>query len=268
MKDHENHVSDEKKYSEPLPEEFLFDEEESEEDLQKRRRKTTFLRIIGLAVAVLIILQGATSLFNVFSRDSIELARISESLSELDQISELKDAVVTIQGEGGRGTGFAVHPDGYILTNHHVIHRKEPLAAVFSNGDLFHASVIKSNEELDVALLKVEGTDLPYLPIRLKPAVKQESIYVIGNPLSQSQIVGKGKVINDEIPYQIMKLSASIYPGHSGSPVLSEEGEVIGIVYARTIPALRDKENSHGLAVPMERVVAEFHVLKQLMESY
>ncbi|TWI59194.1 S1 family peptidase [Halalkalibacter nanhaiisediminis] len=259
---------EEQKYEEPAPEDFLFDEEETEEDEKKKKRKSWFIRIVGLSIATLLVMQGVGTLFNHFSRDSIELARTSEELSEQEHIAAFKDAVVTVQGNTSRGTGFAIHPDGYILTNHHVIHQQNPLAISFPSGDLFHAEVIESNEELDIALLKVDGDNLPYLPIRERSALEQEEIYVVGNPLTQTQIVNNGEIINEEVPFQTMKISNSIFPGHSGSPVLSEEGEVVGVVYARSLSPLGSQEEGHGLAVPVERILAEIPELNQLIDSY
>lgn len=252
---------------EPSPEDFEFTDEEVAETLEKAERRKKYAPMIGIIVAALLILQGGYSLFNLFSRDSLELARTSQELSKNEQIMDLKDAVVTIQGQDSKGTGFAIHPSGYILTNHHVIHKPEPLAIIFPNGEYYHADVIDSNKEMDIALLKIEGDQLPYLHIRFEPAVEGEAIYVIGNPLTQTQIVNQGEILNDEPEYQIMKISAPIFPGHSGSPVFSEKGEVVGVVYARTVPSLKSKESSYGLAVPMDRIVAEFPVLKQLAQA-
>ncbi|MFC0559708.1 S1 family peptidase [Halalkalibacter alkalisediminis] len=238
----------------PKPEDFLFDEEETEEEVQKKKNKKTLFRFIGAAIAIILILQGANIWFNLFSLEQRELARTSDELSQQDHIMEYKEAVVTIQGNGGKGTGFAVHPEGYILTNHHVIHNRQPLAVIFPSGDMFHAEVLESNENLDVALLKVEGSEVPFLPLRIEDAAEHEKIYVIGNPLSQTQIVNEGEILNEEAPYQVLKISNAIFPGHSGSPVLSEGGEVVGVVYARTIPSIGSQEEGHGLAIPIERV--------------
>ncbi|WP_227938118.1 S1C family serine protease [Alkalihalobacillus deserti] len=247
----------------PKPEDFLFDEEETEEEVQKKKTKKMMIRLIGAAIAVILVLQGANIWFNLFSLDSRELARTSDELSQQEHIMEFKEAVVTIQGDGGKGTGFTVHPEGYILTNHHVIDNRQPLAVIFPSGEMYHAEVLQSDEELDVALLKVKGNDLPFLPLRVEDAVEHEKIFVIGNPLSQTQIVNKGEILNDEAPYQVLKISNAIFPGHSGSPVLSESGEVVGVVYARTIPSIGSQEEGHGLAIPIERV---FKIIPKLYE--
>ena len=110
------------------------------------------------------------------------------------------------------------------------------------------------DEDLDVALLKVEGENLPHLPLRISDAKEHESIYVIGNPLTQTQIVNEGEIVNNEQPYQVMKITNPIFPGHSGSPVISQAGEVVGIVYARMIPSIGSQEEGHDgkLGVALE----------------
>ncbi|WP_332631525.1 S1C family serine protease [Halalkalibacter flavus] len=262
MKD--DYRSEEEEEYVPKPEDFLFEEENTEEELKKKQSKRNLVRIVGAGIAILLILQVSNIWFNLFSSDSRELVRTSEELSQQEHIANFKEAVVTIQGSGGRGTGFAISPDGFILTNHHVIHNREPLAVVFPSGDIFHAQIIHSEEDLDVALLKIDGNDVPYLPLRTEDAKEQEKIYVIGSPLSQTQIVNKGEILNEEAPYQVLKISNAIFPGHSGSPVLSEEGEVVGVVYARSLPSIGSQEEGHGLAIPIEQIVAEIAEVEAL----
>ncbi len=255
---------EEEMYGEPSPEDFIFTEEELAHIEERTVKRQKFFRIIGIIVALFVVLQGGYQLASLFSRDALDLVQTSEMLSKEEKIAALKKAVVTIQGQGSKGTGFSIHQDGYILTNHHVIHRNGPLAVIFPNGELFHGEVIESNEELDIALLKIDGENLPYLPLKLKSAAEHERIYVIGSPLSQTQIVNQGEVMNEEEPFQVMKISNPVFPGHSGSPVLSEEGDVVAVVYARTVPSLRKEEESYGLAVPIERIVETFPELAKL----
>ncbi|GAE30628.1 serine protease [Halalkalibacter hemicellulosilyticusJCM 9152] len=82
---------------------------------------------------------------------------------------------------------------------------------------------------------------------------------MIGNPGLQSSIVNEGEIESAEGTYQRMKITNTILPGHSGSPVLSKEGEVVGVVYARTIGS----EAGYGLAVPLERVYEHFPELQE-----
>lgn len=267
MDKHNKDPIEEEMYGEPSPEDFIFTEEEIAKIEERTRKRQSLFRIIGIMIAFLLVIQGGYQLLHIYSRDARELARTSEELSKEEQIAELKEAVVTIQGERNKGTGFAIHPDGYILTNHHVVHRKGPLAVIFPNGSVYHGEIVESNEELDVALLKIDENDLPFLTISSQQASENEKIYVIGNPLSQTQIVNEGEVVNEEKPFQVMKISNPTFPGHSGSPVLSESGNVVGIVYARTVPRFRSGEESYGLAVPMEYIIEAIPTISSLLKE-
>lgn len=255
-------------YEEPSMDDFLQEEVVDPKEEARRRRRKRYIQIVGIIVIVTLVLQGAYTVIQMYSRDSLELVRTSEKLSDEQQIATWKEAVVTISGMENKGTGFVIHEDGFILTNHHVVHQKNPLAVILPDGDIYNATIIESNETIDIALLKVEGGPFPYLPIRSTSAKAGEEIVVIGNPLSQTQIVNKGEVLNEEHPFQVMKISAPIYPGHSGSPVLSEFGEVVAVVYARTIPSVRNKDDKYGLAVPVEQIITQLPMLDELIESY
>lgn len=252
---------EEVEFEEPAPEDFLFDEEETSDEKNKKRRKTVLFRVIGLIVAVVLILQVANIWFNILSEESRELSETSEELSQQEDVSIYKEAVVAIQGNGGRGTGFSISDDGYILTNHHVVFKKEPLTVSFPNGEYFTAEIIESLEEPDLALLKVDGEDLPFLTLRQSDAKKNEDIYVIGNPRLQTQIVNAGQILNNEHPFQRLKISNKILPGHSGSPVIAENGEVVGVVYARSLGT----EEGYGLAIPVEQVYNYFPRVSEVL---
>ncbi|WP_062047071.1 S1C family serine protease [Bacillus sp. JCM 19034] len=146
-----------------------------------------------------------------------------------------------------------------MLTNHHVIDQNEPFRISLPNGDQYMAEVIDSIENPDLALLKVEGDDLPYLPLREYGAKIDEKVYVIGNPGLQQSIVSEGEIDRTEGHYQRMRITNTILPGHSGSPVLSKDGQVVGVVYARTI----GNDSGYGLAVPLEQIYEHFPHLKE-----
>lgn len=268
MKDYSEHNENEQKeeeYEEPSLEDFLAEEEETEEDKAQRLKKKRWIRLGVFIIAGLLLLQGVSSLFAYFSRDVIELSRTSEQVIQEEDVEAYMAAVVTIQGQGNRGTGFAITSDGYLLTNHHVIKNRQPLAVTFPNGDIYQAEVVDAVEEVDVALLKVEGEQLPFLSLREHSAVAEEEIFVIGNPLTQTQIVNRGEIIENQSAYQTMRISNSIFPGHSGSPVLSADGEVVGVVYARSVPGLWSGEERYGLAIPVEEVFNALPGLEEIL---
>jgi serine protease Do len=174
--------------------------------------------------------------------------------------------VVTIEGESSKGTGFNIREDGLIITNSHVIEKMITIRIYFPNGQAFKGEVIQDNPELDVAILEIKGENLPVLKLQETQNWKEkEHIYVIGNPLAYTQIANEGEIeglilINDRTT-PVLQISAPIFRGNSGSPVLTENNEVIGLVYATTIPKLASDEKASGLAVPIEQVK---ELLKQM----
>jgi serine protease Do len=83
---------------------------------------------------------------------------------------------------------------------------------------------------------------------------ENDHIYIIGNPLSYTQIANEGEIINTTPTSAVLQITAPVYRGNSGSPVLTEKNEVIGVVYAATVPTIKSGEKATGLAVPVQRV--------------
>ncbi|WP_456271103.1 S1C family serine protease [Bacillus sp. AK031] len=236
---------------EPNIEDFLFDEED-EDKKTKSKIKSISAKVIAFAIAFSLVVSVLAVWVRVFNIPSFSFLEKSNELSKIENIQDYKKAVVTIEGNGSKGTGFNISEEGTIVTNHHVIENMLPITVIFPNGDLFQAEITEEYPELDIALLKIDGNELPYLEIqREEEWGRGNSTYVIGNPLAYNQIVMEGIITKDG---QTMHLSAPIEKGNSGSPVIDMEGKVIGVVYAMTIPTLGSEEDPEGLAVPVERI--------------
>ncbi|WP_078553009.1 S1C family serine protease [Bacillus alkalicellulosilyticus] len=237
----------------PTPEDFLFDEEENETEKKEKKRSTFFKRFIAFGIVFILVMNGVVLLFQQFGTDAFAFVKTSYELSQNEDVQQYKESVVVIQGERSRGTGFSISPNGYIVTNHHVIDGMLSIGVTFENGDRYVAELIESYPEVDLAFLKIDAKDLPYLALREKAGAPDEHIYVIGNPLSFTWIVNEGRVLPEN--RNAMTISAPIYRGNSGSPVIaSRDGEVIGVVFARSVPSIRSGRDSVGLAVPVEDV--------------
>jgi len=177
-------------------------------------------------------LAQARSLGNAFSQ-------IAESAGAgVVSIRVEKKTPVAYRGRSmGQGSGFLVSADGYLLTNHHVVASAGRIVVVLRDGREFVAKVIGSDPKSDVALLKVEGKDLPYLKLGDSDAMRVgEWVVAIGNPFGLSSTVTAGIVsakgrnsvgINDYENF--IQTDAAINPGNSGGPLLNLRGEVIGI---------------------------------------
>jgi Trypsin-like peptidase domain len=129
------------------------------------------------------------------------------------------------------GTGFFISGDGFLLTNNHVIAGASYLSAITSSGAIYiFESVIVNSIDPDLAVLKFAATDVPHLELGSSAdAVEGERVLVIGNPEGLQGTVSDGIIsaFRDDRAY--IQITAPISPGSSGSPVLDESGQVIGM---------------------------------------
>jgi len=129
------------------------------------------------------------------------------------------------------GTGFFISPDGELLTNYHVISGGSSIVAKTPAGSIyFLKSVVTASETYDVAKLQFFATDAPYLPLGSSSnAVEGQRVLVIGNPEGLEGTVSDGIISAFRAGRTMIQMTAPVSPGSSGSPVLDESGNVIGI---------------------------------------
>ncbi len=150
----------------------------------------------------------------------------------------------TEEKEIGGGSGFIVSDDGYIVTNAHVVSDKDAKYTVLLNDESKHdATVVAADSTLDVAVLKIDASDLPYLEFGDSDTVKVgQSVVAIGNALGQFRntvsvgvISGLARSIiagnsgGSELLSDVLQTDAAINPGNSGGPLLDLSGHVIGV---------------------------------------
>lgn len=144
--------------------------------------------------------------------------------------------------EGGprglsQGTGFLISDDGYILTNHHVVANATTVTVRLSDRREFQAKVVGSDEQSDVALLKIEGRGLPALRTATQPVKAGQWVVAIGSPfgLESSVTAGIVSAVGRANPYAnqqyvpFIQTDVAINRGNSGGPLLNTRGEVVGI---------------------------------------
>ena len=155
----------------------------------------------------------------------------------------------------GTGTAFVVHPDGYLVTCHHVVGDASKLEVAIG-GKTYEATVLDSDEVRDIALIHIEAKGLPTLPLANSEAVELgEEVRAIGFPLSS--ILGdnvkatRGTIsgINMDEGLKVFQIDAGINPGNSGGPLVNERGEVVGVNFAKL---LGDIATGVGFAVPID----------------
>jgi serine protease Do len=257
MDNEQNNLNDdntpnEENIEEPPLEAFLFDEEENEKNENKKKQRAFFGKITAFIITIAMLLTALGVWVQVFNLPSFSFLKKSNELSQVENIQNYKKAVVTIEGGNSKGTGFNIDSNGRIITNHHVIDGMSSILVVFPDGEFYKAEKKKTYENLDIALLEIDGKDLPHLDIQQERNWKTGgNIFVIGNPLAYSQIVMEGNITASG---DLLKISAPIEKGNSGSPVIDNKGKVIGVVYAKTLPKLGSGEESEGLAVPVDKI--------------
>ncbi len=141
----------------------------------------------------------------------------------------------------GAGSGVIISPDGYIITNNHVIKGADDLEIVLNNQKSYTAEVIGKDERSDIALLKIKAPqDLPYVPFGNSDAIKVgEWVLAVGNPFNLTSTVTAGivsaKARNIELPSRVnmirsfIQTDAAVNPGNSGGALVNVRGELMGI---------------------------------------
>lgn len=235
-----------------------------EEERQRRlhpvkKKPRRALKLIAYIIAFSLVFNTFAIIFQIYSIPAIEFLKVSSELSKQDNIKAWQQSIVEVSTGSSKGTGFAISEDGYILTNAHVVDDALSVTIVFPNDTLYKADIISSDAGVDLALLKVNASKpLPSLTLAKESPPNGEEIYVIGNPLYFTNIANKG-VIHEEIMLDdwqqpVRLLQAPIYKGNSGSPVLQQDGQVIGAVFATT---KYEPYGRVGLFIPIE-VVHQF----------
>jgi serine protease Do len=164
----------------------------------------------------------------------------------------------------GAGSGVIISPDGYILTNNHVVTDADEnkVQVIFNNKHQMKAKIIGTDPSTDLAVIKVEGKDLPTATLGTADGLEiGEWVLAIGNPLGLQGTVTAGIVsatgrsigiIQDEKGYGIenfIQTDAAINPGNSGGPLVNLRGEVIGINSA--IATTNARYQGYGFAIPI-----------------
>ena len=159
----------------------------------------------------------------------------------------------------GLGTGVIVSPNGFVVTNHHVVDGASTVAVTLTDGRKLAAKVVGSDPETDLALLKVDATDLPAARFGSSAALKVgEPVMAIGNPFGLDHTVtvgvvsGKSRVIGAGRYDDFLQTDAAINPGNSGGPLVNTRGEVVGI--ATAIASRSGGFQGIGFAIPSDLV--------------
>ena len=171
------------------------------------------------------------------------------------------------------GSGFIYTADGYIVTNQHVVANASSINVTLYNGDTYPATLVGSDSDYDVAVLKINAKDLPAVTLGNSTDVNVgDTVMAIGNPLGEltfsmsSGIVScVNRAINVEgTPFNMIQVDASINPGNSGGPLMNLYGEVVCIVSAKYSSYADTTVEGLGFAIPINDVQS---IISDIMEN-
>ena len=173
----------------------------------------------------------------------------------VETVSPAVLSIVDVSPRGGSGSGFLVTPDGFAVTNSHVVNGRHELVAITADGDRLRARVIGDDPATDLAILRISAGDLPYCRLGDSESLRVGQLVIaMGSPLGLESTVSTGIVSalgrsmrgrDGRLIEKVVQHTAPINPGNSGGPLIDSRGQVIGINTAMIAMA-----QGLGLAVP------------------
>ena len=211
------------------------------------------------------IMKVAPSVVSLYSSETIYKAPIQNENSDQNPTIAPHERRSTSQG-----SGVIIDANGLVLTNWHLIKDADKINVVLSDGSLHQATVIGKDTETDLAVVRIDASDLPAVAIESNIGLRVGDIVLaIGNPFGVGQTVTQGivsatarRVAGASAWQNFVQIDAAINPGNSGGALISPDGELLGI---NTAVFLRDDgAEGIGFAIPAELLS---RIVPQLIEN-
>lgn len=249
----------------------------NEQILVKDERTYMPIRAVSEALGAKVVWNGAANSVEISFTEDDAIAKI---------VSDVSPSVVTIVGNYSRsqtsdmynnptmhGTGVIYKSNGYIVTNAHVVKDIKNLTVVLSDGTALPGNVLYSDEEADLAVVKIDKIGLkPITMANPDDIISGKTAIAIGTPISLSMrnTVTKGIISGTEVSlndshYKLIQTDAAINPGNSGGPLVNIKGELIGINSSKYMSVGID---NIGFSIPVDtvkHVISHFEIYGRVL---
>ncbi|MEO6848847.1 MAG: trypsin-like peptidase domain-containing protein [Chthoniobacterales bacterium] len=178
-----------------------------------------------------------TQLVNHVLPSVVSIQSVAAKRSVNNSVAQLLGIPEQTPPEGQVGSGVIVSKDGYIITNVHVVQGGDSIEVILHDGQRYPATLAGSYAPADIAILKIDATNLQPLPIGNSDAVQVgQMVFAIGNPYGLQESVSHGiisakgrRLPNESRMNEFFQTNATLSPGSSGGPLINTRGELIGI---------------------------------------